>query len=163
MLMNFFLSYPLTLAIVIFGITALLFAWFIFDIHKKWNRMFGKRARKDTDALAEVLGRLAAAEKNIGNLAGRTDALENIGEAAIQKIGFKRFNPFERTGGDQSFAVALLDRGNSGVIVSSLYTRDGVRVYAKEIKAGDSRHPLSEEEREVIEQAINNESKKQEA
>lgn len=125
--------------------------------------MFGKRARNDTDALAEVLGRLAAAEKNIGNLAGRTDALENIGEAAIQKIGFKRFNPFERTGGDQSFAVALLDRGNSGVIVSSLYTRDGVRVYAKEVEAGDSRHPLSEEEREVIKQAINGESMKHEA
>lgn len=156
--MNLFLSYPLTLIVVVFGITALLFSWFIHDIYKKWNRMFGKRARKGADALAEALERLAAAEENIGKFKERISELEGIGAAAIQKIGFKRFNPFERTGGDQSFAVAMLDRGNSGVVISSLYTRDGVRVYAKEVEAGTSKHPLSEEEREVLEQALRQKS-----
>jgi hypothetical protein len=154
MIMNFFFTHPFILLVVGFGLTALLLAWFIFDIHRKWNRIFGTRARKDTDALAEVLEQLAAVEKNIRKLGEQVNELEGIGAVAIQKVGFKRFNPFEHTGGDQSFAVALLDRKNNGVIISSLYTRDGVRVYAKRMEAGASKHPLSAEEHEVLQQAI---------
>lgn len=159
MIMNFFLTHPFTLLAIGFGVIVLLLAWFIFDIHRKWNRLFGTRARKDTDALAEVLKRLAAVEKNIGKLKERVNELESIGAVAIQKIGFKRFNPFEHTGGDQSFALALLDRKNNGVIISSLYTRDGVRVYAKRVEAGASKHPLSAEEHEVLRQAMDGDRK----
>ena len=159
MIMNFFLIHPFTLFSTGFGVIELLLAWFILDIHRKWNRMFGTRARKDTDALAEVLKRLAAVEKNIEKLGERVHELEDIGTVAIQKIGFKRFNPFEHTGGDQSFAIALLDHKNNGVVISSLYTRDGVRVYAKRVETGASKHPLSAEEHEVLQQAIDGNQK----
>ena len=65
-----------------------------------------------------------------------------------------RFNPFGgTTGGNQSFAVALLDEKHSGVVFSTLYARDRVGVYAKPVEAGASSFELTGEEREAIEKA----------
>ncbi|HEX4744371.1 MAG TPA: DUF4446 family protein [Candidatus Limnocylindria bacterium] len=35
--------------------------------------------------------------------------LERTGQPAVQRVGVVRFNPVTDTGGDQSFAIALLD------------------------------------------------------
>ncbi len=68
-------------------------------------------------------------------------------------MGVVRFNPYHDTGGDYSFAVALLDATGSGVLVTGLYHRDRCRVYAKPVRGWDSRYTLTEEERLAIEQA----------
>ena len=75
---------------------------------------------------------------------------------SYQKIGFLRFNPFERISGDQSFILSLLDGDNNGIILNFLYTRDGIRVYAKKVYEGisaDKEFELSSEEKEVIAKA----------
>lgn len=68
----------------------------------------------------------------------------------VQKVGLIRFNPFADTGGNISFALALLDGHNNGIVISSLYSREGSRIYAKPIENGQSSHHLTEEEREAI-------------
>ncbi len=161
--MNYFSAHPFISLITGFGLGLLVVSGFVFVLYRRWNALFGKRVRSSDDALAEILRRLRRAEKHIASLEPRTATLEDIGEIAIQKIGFMRFNPFEHTGGDQSFAIALLDREDNGLVLSSLYTREGVRVYAKKVQRGSSQHPLSEEEQKVLEQALNSGSKKQEA
>lgn len=75
---------------------------------------------------------------------------------SFQKIGMIRYNPFGNVGGDQSFSLALLDENNSGFIVTSLYSRDGNRIYGKPIKNGASEYQLSEEEKRAINEAKNN-------
>lgn len=77
-------------------------------------------------------------------------------EGAVQHIGIVRFNPFNDSGGDQSFAIALLDSDQNGVLISSLYARDGVRVYGKPIEGGASPYTLSEEEKRAIALALKN-------
>jgi len=79
--------------------------------------------------------------------------LWKIALKSVQKVGVVRFNPFKDTGGDQSFAIALLDASDSGLVISSLYTRDGVRVFSKAIEKGKSKYQLSEEEKQAIEKA----------
>jgi hypothetical protein len=75
--------------------------------------------------------------------------MESLG--AIQKVGFVRFNPFADTGGDQSFALVLLDGNNTGVILTSLYGRSSVRWYLKTIKAGKAQDlALSKEEEQAL-------------
>lgn len=71
----------------------------------------------------------------------------------IQKIGLVRFNPFSDTGGDQSFSLALLNRLNSGVLISGLHTRDRTRIYVKPVKKAKSAYVLSKEEKRAIEEA----------
>jgi hypothetical protein len=68
-------------------------------------------------------------------------------------VGFLRFNPFRDAGGDQSFALALADQDGKGVVMSSLYGRDGTRVYGKPLAGWESPYPLTDEERSVIDQA----------
>jgi hypothetical protein len=65
-----------------------------------------------------------------------------------------RFNPFGDVGGDQSFAVALLDGNHDGIILSSIYSRAGVRIYAKFVQTGTASHTLSDEEEAAITQAL---------
>ena len=65
-----------------------------------------------------------------------------------------RFNPFNDLGGNQSFVIALLDNENSGFVISSLFVKEGNRVYAKAIRNGKSDHLLFDEEKEAIERAI---------
>lgn len=72
----------------------------------------------------------------------------------IKKIGIVRFNPFNNTGGDQSFALALLDSANSGIVISSLYLREGTRIYAKPIQELKSKYPLSKEEEVALKKAV---------
>jgi len=79
--------------------------------------------------------------------------LENLKEKEkfnIQKVGIVRFNPFKEVGGNQSFSIALLDGKDDGVVITSLYLKDGNRVFAKPIKGGKSEFNLSKEEIEAI-------------
>ncbi|HKG56390.1 MAG TPA: DUF4446 family protein, partial [Candidatus Limnocylindrales bacterium] len=69
-------------------------------------------------------------------------------------IGLVRFNPFEDTGGNQSFAVALLDAHGDGFVLSSLHGRGGTRVYAKALTNGRSESTLSGEESEALRLAL---------
>jgi len=75
-------------------------------------------------------------------------------ERSVQHVGLVRFNPFEDTGSDQSFVIALLDAAHDGVVMSSLHGRGTTRVFAKPITAGTSPHQLSDEEAEAIRIAL---------
>ena len=75
-------------------------------------------------------------------------------EQTIQHIGLIRFNPFDDVGGDQSFALALLDGEHKGVVVSSIYSRTGGRIYAKPLGPGTQARALSQEEEMAIALAL---------
>ncbi len=152
--MSYITSYPFISITVIFSLITFVLYWLVFDLRKKWKRVFGRRAPGSDDLVREAVERLLKVEEEMGALEPRVKLLERIARVSVQKVGFLRFNPFEDTGGDQSFAVALLDWDNNGVIISSLYTREGVRTYAKEVSNGVAKNPLSEEEKEVLGQAM---------
>ncbi|MFZ2153470.1 MAG: DUF4446 family protein [Microgenomates group bacterium] len=72
------------------------------------------------------------------------------------KLQLVRYNPFNDVGGDQSFILCLLDKTNSGVIITSLHTRDSTRVYAKAIKNGSCDSlTLSKEETKALIKTVN--------
>ena len=75
----------------------------------------------------------------------------------IEKIKLVRFNPFDDVGGDQSFILSILDKNNSGAIITSLHNRDITRIYAKPIKEGVGENiTLSKEEKSAIVKTIKN-------
>jgi hypothetical protein len=93
--------------------------------------------------------------KDIKEAFAKIEDLEETCETTIQKIGVVRFNPFNDIGGNQSFVIALLDNKNNGFLISSLFVKDGSRVYTKEVKQGKIDHTLLKEEAEAINKAIN--------
>lgn len=80
----------------------------------------------------------------------RDESLTNI-----KKVGIVRFNAFEDTGSDLSFAIAFLDEQSNGLVLSSIFGRNESRVYAKPIVNGQSSYFLSDEEKTALVQAQN--------
>ena len=76
--------------------------------------------------------------------------------SCIQKVGLVRYNAFKNVGSDLSFAIALLDRNDNGVVFNGLYGSDSSNIYAKPIKNGESSYQLSPEEKYAIEIAEQN-------
>jgi hypothetical protein len=72
----------------------------------------------------------------------------------IQKVAMIRYNAFDNVGSDLSYSVALLDGNDSGIVITSLFSRDCSTTYGKPILAGKSKYPLSAEEIKVINHAI---------
>ena len=93
-------------------------------------------------------------KKGFAEVGKRLNYLESDGKNHVQKIGMVRFNPFRELGGDHSFSLAILDGGDSGVVITGLHTRDRTRVYVKAIKKGKATLELSSEEKKALAQAI---------
>jgi len=71
-------------------------------------------------------------------------------DSCVQKVGLVRYNAFRDVGSDLSFALALLDRNDDGVVLNGLFGSDSSNIFAKPIKGGNSKYQLSEEEKEAI-------------
>ena len=110
---------------------------------------------KDLGAILDAhLDKVFAVSNEVDELTVRTAVAEANLRRSFQRIGLVRFNPFEDTGGNQSFALALLDANGDGVVFSSLHSRTGTRVYAKAVNGGRSETALSDEETQAVRDAM---------
>ena len=107
----------------------------------------GQSLESVLDSHLETVFRVA---RDLDALNARASALETAARRHFANVGLVRFNPFEDTGGNQSFALALLDGYLDGFIVSSLHSRNGTRLYAKSIRGGAAETALSAEETQAL-------------
>lgn len=124
---------------------------------KKKLRVFfsGKEAKDLEKVLLDQLEETKELDREIQELFEISNRLRELGMKSIHKTAVMRFNPFKEVGGNQSFCVALLDGKNSGVVITSLHTREGTRVYSKPVASGkETNFPFTEEEKSAIAQAI---------
>lgn len=116
-------------------------------------------AGKNAQGLEEVIGALGEDIRALETFRDATSARLKSSEErlrrSIQGIETIRFNAFKGNGegGNQSFAVALLSENGEGTIVSSIYARDRVSVFAKPIKNFSSEFELTEEEKDAVNRA----------
>jgi hypothetical protein len=106
------------------------------------------------DRLVGSAEQAVKASERMGQIEATHALLEGRTRRSLQHIGLVRFNPFEDTGSDQSFAIALLDDARDGIVISSLHGRSNTRVFAKPVTGGESAHALSDEETQAIRIAI---------
>jgi hypothetical protein len=116
----------------------------------------GSEGRSLEGVLDSHLQRVYNVARDVETIQARAKALDVRGRKAVQRVGLVRFNAFEDTASNQSFALALLDGDEDGLVLSSLHSRQATRVYAKSISAGRSDGPLSEEEAEAVKLARSN-------
>jgi len=116
------------------------------DINIMKNKVSLKTKINSIDEKLEVL------YKSDNQITKEINKLENKLNNSLQNPEVIRFNPFKNdgVGGDQSFAATLLNKKGNGMIISSLYTRENVRIFAKPIKNWESKYELSEEENLVL-------------
>ncbi len=129
--------------------------WYFYAANKKIDALLEKgKIKSFKDIFLSQKEKNDNLEEKLKEAFLKIKNLEALSEKTIQKTGIVRFNPFNEIGGNQSFVVALLDAQNNGFVISSLFVKDGNRVYAKAIREGKSDYLLSDEEREAIERAI---------
>jgi Protein of unknown function (DUF4446) len=114
----------------------------------------GAEGRSLEAILDAHLDKVYAVARDLDDLAARAAVLEATQRRALQRIGLVRYNPFEDTGGNQSFALAVVDARGNGFVVNSLHARAGTRVYGKAIAGGRSESALSAEEAEALRLAL---------
>ncbi len=128
-------------------------AWLVFEMRGRLGRVLGG-AHSSGDLTNDLIQRMMRTEMRLDAIEPRLAAGEEVAQRAVQKVGFLRFNPFQDTGGDNSFIIVLLDAENTGFILSSLYMREATRLYAKAVERGRVRSVVSDEEQKVLDSTI---------
>jgi hypothetical protein len=105
------------------------------------------------DILEAHLDKVYAVARRQDELDDRAVALEARARHTLQGLSLVRFNNFDDTGGNQSFALAVSDPEANGVVISSLHARNQTRVYAKAVARGVAEGALSAEESNALREA----------
>lgn len=126
------------------------------SINKKYRNFLNKlgNGKNIEEDLENYMYRVERVEKQNTEI---TTYIKNLDEdltKCIQKVGIVRYNAFKDTGSDLSFALALLDENNDGVVLNGIYSREMSNIYAKPVVNGKSSYTVSEEEQQAIDKAI---------
>ncbi|MBO6243349.1 MAG: DUF4446 family protein [Clostridia bacterium] len=121
--------------------------------YKKFIKKLGNGKNIEED-LENYMYRVERIEKKNGEILDYVKTIDEDMKTCIQKVGIVRYNAFKDTGSDLSFALALLDENNDGVVLNGIYSREMSNIYAKPIKKGKSNYTISEEEEQAIQKAL---------
>jgi hypothetical protein len=120
-------------------------------LHRLYARLTkGTSGGNLEEILTNHISTVEQVSKDLSALTGRTDKLAETQQRCLQRSGVVRFDAFEDVGGEQSFALVLLDARDTGIALSSVHSRSDVRVYAKSIQEGRPSIALSAEEQKAL-------------
>jgi hypothetical protein len=110
---------------------------------------------KDGASLEAVLSWLTQKNAQIEEtLHAHKQALEMIDsrvKKSVRGYSLVRYDAYEDTGGNQSFASGIIDEGGDGFILSVITNRNHVGVYAKPVNRGTPAASLTPEESLALE------------
>jgi hypothetical protein len=144
--------------VIVNSLVLMILVWRFLVYQKKQKELAVDKDGTLADVVLKNKKTLAVHGKNLKELGKILVELIEQNRLNVQKVGVVRFNPFADAGGNLSFAIALLDGQNNGIVLSSLHGREGTRIYAKTIENGGSKYNLTDEEKEAIQQAQKNKS-----
>ena len=155
---NFLIITLLVLCILLIGFIILLVK--LSSINKRYKTFINKLGNGENieEDLENYMYRVERVEKQNAEIKGLIDSIDKNMANCIQKIGMVRYNAFKDTGSDLSFALAMLDENNNGVVLNGIYSREMSNIYAKPVENGVSKYTISEEEKQAIQMAIENQN-----
>jgi hypothetical protein len=161
---TFYDSHGLIFWLVLLLILFLLCVW-IYRVQRRYHQLqarlddlFGEASSENiARMLADYLATVRSTAASVARMKAEHDQMAGLIPSVIRHVGLVRFSPFHDTGGDQSFALALLDGQGDGVVVTALHSRTDSRLYAKPIEHFSSSYSLTPEEREAMDRALKRE------
>ncbi len=124
-------------------------------LNEKYNRfMKGSDGKSLEEAVTK---RFSQVDKLLSENTKKTKEIEDIFEnmkIAVQKVGIVKYDAFNEMGGKLSFALAMLNKNNTGFVMNAMHSREGCYIYIKEIIKGESYIPLGTEEKEALQKAM---------
>lgn len=139
-------------------ITGLAIVSIFFWIVKTEKRLkvffFGKKAKDLEDTIIFLKEEIETLEKEKSEIKKELVSINQKLKKSVRGLSTIRFNPFPDQGSNQSFAIGMLNEDGDGVVISSLYSRERMSVFAKPIKNNSSEFELSNEEKEALKKAV---------
>lgn len=151
---NFLLMLSIMVGILTIGFISILYS--NIKLKNKYNKFMKKigNGKNIEEDLENYMYRVERVERQNAEIISYCKNLDDEVAKCIQRVGMVRYSAFKDTGSDLSFAVAMLDENNDGVVFNGIYSREMSNIYAKPVKKGVSEYTLSEEEKEAIRRAI---------
>lgn len=146
----------LSSAVIILLIIIIVLFKSINNLEKRYRKFMRGVSNKNLEELViGYLDRIDEVKDGSDKLLELYSGLDKRVSGCMQKISIIRYRAFEDVGSDLSFSIALLDENNNGIVLTGIYGRHESNTYAKPIDKGISRYDLSEEEQQVLEEAMN--------
>lgn len=136
---------------VICGVVGLLVAvWAVLRLRRVSRRLAALAGATGAAAVPVDADRVERLAQQLAATAQRLEAAEANAQKAMQRIGVVRYNPFEDTGSNQSFVLAMLDARGDGFVLSTLHSRQSTRMFLKAVNSGKADSAVSAEEAEAL-------------
>lgn len=127
----------------------------ISKLSRKYRKfMRGSKDKNIEELLEELLNKVDSAVEKTDEVKSMYNSIDKRLNGCIQKVSVMRYKAFDNMGSALSFSIAFLDAGNDGVIITGIYGRDECTTYAKPVDNGIPKYDLSEEENQVLQDAI---------
>ena len=144
----FFVLTGITLFCIVLG------SLWIVTTEKRLKKFFlGKKAKDLEDTIVTLENEIVKLDKAKNIIERQILVINSKLKKSIRGVETIRFNPFPDQGSNQSFAIGILNEEGDGLVMSSLYSRERMSVFAKPIKGGISEYELSSEEKEALKKA----------
>ena len=141
------------LVYILSGIVVILLSWIGITEYRFKKFFAGTKAKNLEDVMIKLDDQMANIKETQIEINKHLTKVDKRLDKSIRRIETVRFNPFLDAGSNQSFAISLLNDEGDGVVMSSLYARDRMSIFAKPIVNGKSEFELSIEEKEVLEKS----------
>lgn len=160
-------DYGLNADIILLGAMAAILILFILciiligknsSLKKKYGSfMQGSDGKSLQEAFQKKFENMDYINEKITEIDTRLNGIDDNLLKTYQKVGVVKYDAFKEVGGTLSFVLTLLTKENDGIIMNSMHSnKEGCYIYIKEVKGGEVFVTLSEEERQSLEQAIEN-------
>lgn len=136
-------------------IVVVLFIWIIVLEYRIKKLLRGKTGDDLEDLIGKINQDLEGLSRSKSEIRNDVAAIKERMKHYIRGVKTIRFNPFKDSGSNQSFATAFISDKGDGVVISSLYSRDRVGIYAKPLESHKSEYELNDEEKRAIVESQN--------
>lgn len=152
---HIYITIGLALLVIILLIMLIIVLKSLNSLEKRYRKfMRGVNNKNIEELVIQYLDRIDDVKKQSDYMKEVYNDINNKVDSCIQKVSILRYRAFEDVGSDLSYSIALLNNNNDGVILTSIYGRNESTTYGKPIDKGISRYDLSEEEEQVLKEAI---------
>ena len=146
----------MTISILIYilsGVVVILLLWILLTEYRFRKFFAGTKARNLEGVMIKIGEQMKDLKETQIEINRHLVTVDKRLNKSIRSVETIRFNPFLDAGSNQSFAISFLNDEGNGVVMSSLYARDRMSIFAKPITRGKSEFELSTEEKEVLEKS----------
>ncbi len=142
------------IAILILSVVIIFLIIHAFVLERRIKKMLrGSNGKSLEKSITDMQDRIYNSEVYIAKNSEDIQNLFQKMKKRIRNVSTLRFKPFEDAGSTQSFAIAIVNDEGDGVVLSSLYTRERMSVFAKPVVGNKSEYELTNEEKSVLESA----------